>query len=474
MPFFLRFFLFLPYLLILFLFLLRFEYHPLGLDELALALTNSVYQSIVTVIVSIGLGSILFVAIYSLPKRLKPWTILIIVPYLMPALNSLSVYFGWMSTPYFGNLAVGCIQGLSLAGLFAFSLKLTYQQKLSHLDQVSALFNIPTHKYWIQIFRALRSEFIWMLIFAVMTSVSSFSIPLVLGGVDGSNLEVFLFQMLRMDSPISSILQIALLQLIILFGLDKVLSKRRAQVLFAETYKSSQSSHFRIPIIWGVAVVYLFVFAKPLADGVIGGLVKLFEASENFDLLLQSSWNSLYISFLTFMIFIFFFASIAFVFLIETPKARPILSYPISASLLAVAFWPLHYLGSVLLLIFSYLFIFGPFLFRLGFFEYLKKLEEQVIVAKGFGKSRVQILYKIVLPQIKGRILVLSAMAGFWAFMDFAIIRLFITEANFSLAVIAQNWLSSYRYFEAQGLLAVMFLFGMIFIGGIYAQCTQN
>jgi ABC-type Fe3+ transport system permease subunit len=148
--------------------------------------------------------------------------------------------------------------------------------------------------------------------------------------------------------------------------------------------------------------------------------------------------------------------------------------FPLSASILAYLLWNMPFVPDLMKLLYVYCLIFIPFLFRFGIQERIRLLDDQVFVSRSLGASHFRTWRYVVYPQLKHEIYVLASIGAFWCLLDFAIIKLFISEANYSLALTAQNWLASYRYYEAQGLIVMLTIWGIFMILGVHRALDRD
>lgn len=451
----------------------------IDVEVLSEVLLNSLLQGAIISVTAIVGGWVLFLGVHSSGRKFKDLSFLLLLPFLMPALYTLSVYYALIPNVSYGNLSVGLIQGYVLAGYSGFNLWRTYNTRWQRLEQVSLVFGVSPLKHWVRMVPAFKSEFLETILVALLIGISSFSIPFALSGESGSNLEILLFEKIRLGQSLQELFFLSLLQLSVMalgeLGKRTLHSSRRLSLMGVAPYSyEGNSSSVKIPLIWLFSGCYLLVYLAPLAHGFTKGLWSLNQVPGYFELLLLGLMNSIKLAALGFASFSALLLGVTYIF---SQKSQPLVGYilfPVSAAVLAVVLWPFSGVNSLMLLIYTYSVIFIPFLFRFGLSEKMQMLQNQVLISQIYGKSTFETWRLIVLPQVIGQVFVLSAVGAFWVLLDFAVIRLFITEANYSLATIAQNWLSSYRYYEAQGLVIILGLLGLSGVGGIHYAFNRN
>jgi len=440
------------------------------------AVLNSAIQGVVTATVGALLGLVWFFCIRSYHRYADRVAILFLVPFLMPALYLLSVYYAFGLSRYMNNFSVGIVQGYVISGYFAFKLWKSYQHKWIRLEEISLIFAAGRLSHWLNSLRLLSQEFLELFLISMLLGLTSFSIPLAIGGINGANFEVLIFERLRLGTSSSELITMCILQ----FSLFFLIELLKPQINFNPSEMSdSPRSHFNadnrllFPNLKLAVVAYCFVFLVPLIGLFSGGLKALIEMSID-PVLYNALINSLLILLMVIIAINLYLLLFSYAYYLDPKRAMGSYLFPFSASALAVVFWNLSWVPSMVALIIVYGMTMSPFLIKFGLITKLTSLEYQLLISGLYGKSVNQAWLKIVYPQIRGQVLFLSSIGGAWALMDFAVIKLFISEAHYTLAGIAQGWLASYRYFEAQGLIFILFLLSIFFVGGVHLAFNQN
>jgi thiamine transport system permease protein len=470
-----------------------------GIDgSLVTALSNSFIQGLVTSIVGLTLGIVLFLALYSAPRFVRSWAFLLSLPFLLPPLYSLSVYFTIFKSASYGNMTVGFVQGFVLSGYIALSFWWSYQKKAFYLEKVAFVFGVSPFSYWGRLWGLFLKEGIIFFLSGFILGFTSFAIPLVLGGVSGVNTEVFLYEKLRQSSSHQEVLIIALLPFIVMVGLDffrvRMLSSSPKEDFFLSSSSGRDvpkgfsgnsffsvmkglkggDSPFGVGFLWMVLPLYMGIFLSPLFLGLTKGLWALMRVPGWESFFYSGLRTSLFLMIMGFLCFFFFLNGVGIISLYSRKLFLSWVLFPVSPAVLAIAFWSKGYTDHIGLLCYAYLVILSPFLIRFGFEAKLAHFETQIEMSLLLGRSFLTTWVRIIYPQLQGYLMLLSSIGAVWVLLDFAIIRLFFSEAHGSLASTAQSFLSSYRYYESQGLVALLTLIGLIFLGGTYFAFHRN
>jgi ABC-type Fe3+ transport system permease subunit len=439
-------------------------------------LLNSLIQGIYTALFGIPLGFLLFLSIRSFTVIANKVALFILIPFLMPSLYILASYYAVGLSAFRGNLSVGLIQGYVISGYVAHVMWKSYQQNWIKFEEVSLIFGVSRFKHWANMLALFKTEFKEFISLSMLLGLTSFSIPLALGGVQGENLEIFIYQKLRLGAEALELWALIFFQIAIFVVLEMIKNKKvsRSDPTFFSSVTNPGLKTFSFSILKLAPLAYLGVLVLPLVAGFFRGILSLYEMGDRIVLLLEATKNSLLIASLLFGVLSFMLLFISYLYLTDSKLILSYFFFPLSASVLAVIFWKMSWIPSLVALILTYTITMLPFLLRFGIMSQLNALDKQILISHIFGQSKLKTWLYILYPQIKGQVFLLSAIGSIWSLMDFAIIKLFISESNYSLGMTAHNWLSSYRYYEAQGLILILMLMSAVILGGVYFAFNRN
>jgi len=446
--------------------------------EVIEALQNSIFQGFIAALVSLALGTVLFLAIHSLKINQTKLAILTIFPFLMPALYILSVYFSITQSVVFGNASVGFVHGYVLSGHVAHNLWNSYRRYWIKFESVSLIFGAGRAQHWFNILKLQKSEIFSSIILAILLGATSFAIPLALGGANGGNLEMLIFQKLKFGENVADLNVIVFIQiiLIVVFELLREFVKSHDFIRLSDfgNHSVQVRKELQFSYMWIVLILYVGILFVPLIHGFIHGISAVLRINDVMGILGTATLHSLRLYGLAFVLMAAILALLTYCVSLHPKLWIGIFLAPLSASIVAYVLWNISIVTDQMKLLYAYCFIFIPFLFRFGIQARIRLLDHQVLASRLLGSSNYKTWRDIVYPQFKHEIYVLASIGAFWCLLDFAVIKLFISEANYSLALIAQSWLASYRYYESQGLIFLLTIFGISVIFGVHYALNRD
>lgn len=442
-----------------------------SLSEVTWVMGNTITQIAGTIFVAVALGVGIFWSLLGLRPLWSHLGWLVVIPFLSPVLLVIGSFFAWLPGLSMGNQTVAWVQGYAFAGFLGFNLYRYYLNNLGPLESSARVLGVRGFHYWKAIGPLLWRPLSFQMGLCAFFALTSFSVPLMLGGQRGVNLEVFIFEKLRFESDLTQAFSLSLLQLaiVIIFELiRRTLSSGRDNVLEV----GSKITHSAYVPRWSIVFVlcYLVFFLRGSLEGAFLGLPKFIEV------LLQSpqiGWaigNSVVLGVAVTAVLCAALLLVSALALISAPSATLGYWMAPTAAILGVALWPWADSVTGLVLVVAYLFIFLPALAKSGLGESLHQLRAQVLVAQGLGISELRIWAQVIVPQVWPQARFLAAIGGFWAILDYGIARLFVTQSDFLAGLTIQGWLGAYRYYEAMGLLFCLSVIGLVGVGWAYAK----
>lgn len=451
--------------------------NPFGAEGLWLkfevleALKNVLVQVIFTLFFAWLIGVPLFFGILSLKVRIKYIDFLVLLPFLMPSLLLISIYFSWASYLPIGNLTVGAIQGLSLGGLFAFTLSRYYYHKWIVLEETAYLLGASAKAYWQLILFGSQKIISQLNITGIFFAVTSFSIPFMVGGSRGVNFEVLIYEKIRISNNTTEALQLGFGQIALLLMLNFFFRSYLTLPEYKLKIKWTQEVTKYVNSVWLLApCTYLTFFIKPLTEGLTWGLPKIYHifiTSQELNVALtNSAWlylGAVSSSFFVLLLLGYFLLQLkgdhyAFLWIAPTP------------ALVLVALLPMVKINQLATLYLAFFMLFIPSVIKIMLPQQIATLRSQVETAYLLGASEGQIFLKVYYPQVSGLIAFLASVFGFWCLLDFSLVQLIMDQSYLYLGPLIQSWFASYRYYEAMGLLLILIVWGTLGIGWTYAK----
>ena len=279
--------------------------------------------------------------------------------------------------------------------------------------------------------------------------LTSFSLPLLLGGVQNKTLEVLIYEYLKtpQDWPIA--LGLLSIEILFIFILSFFILKPRS---FLNPLKPLPYIHFKLWVTVGlIPVVFIFT-------GLFEGLFyipEIFKLKGFFENILSTLFLSLSVG----------IGVILFLVLISLSHSADYLKKFLmgygtpSIVLTGFAFLTFAHDFVYFSWIFGLVILFLPALYRWAGESFLSGLKKQIQTAQTLGADMKMIFQKIIWPQSMQSFCLLGGIAGFWAGGDFAY-TMITAQGETHLALLAQQLLGRYR--TEQGL-AVIWI--MLFVG---------
>lgn len=409
--------------------------------ELLWALKNSLYQGVFSSLIALIAAFTLMPGLWWAGPRLKgvlSWALLL--PSLLPPLFVLLSFLAWVDPFPVGLIGVVFVQGFMNAGLAAVLLSRSIEDKLQGLSEMAAVMGAPRFLFLRRSFRLIVWDLAAVGIAVFAFCFASFSIPLVIGGGRATNLEVLIYEKVRISTQMGEALGIGLVQLAIM-ALVLLIPSRPARLEAAR----AERLHL-VASRWGLgaAAVYVMIFWLPLLKTLPESFRAIGQIEGLWSQIGELAFSSVALALgagLLCLLFLLVF-SIGYP---QNPIVRLVRGWLApSTALLGFAFigWgdasPLITYASVLALLF-----FLP-VFRLGLDRRLESLEPQIQIARTLGANDFLIWHRVVRPQIWGIACVLAGVVSLWAFGEFALGRVMLSQ-NLNWALLSESLMSSYR-----------------------------
>ncbi len=438
------------------------------IDELQWALANTIIQYAYTFVLAIVLGSVIFFGLTSLPKKFHNLKYVLMLPTLLPSLYIVSAFLPLISLINFGSIFVGLVQGAGLSGFVALRFFSYSDQHLQGLEGASKLMGATKWKYYKTVFWLYSPIYKEAAILSAIFSVTSFAIPFVFGGGQ-SNLEIYIYEQLKMSGLSTPLFLLSLGQFMILMiiaiffqGCDGEQVGNRPQAELNNRYR------FYLPqvFVFGYIIFYLISLVSGLVNA--DKLMALLQEAQYFIEISEALINSLIVSFVVSLItFALLFGLAGFVFYKNYLVGLKIIYSP-STAVVGVMIWAfMSYISDWPLYVVGLLVIFMPNLLKMGFIQKLESLKNQTTLAQLFGASKIFTLRRIIWPQMLPEVVFLSSLAWIWSFMDFSLAAFVIGRPQALLGSMAQSWVSSYHLSQAQTLISFMILFSITILGAV-------
>lgn len=324
----------------------------------------------------------------------------------------------------------------------------------------------------------IKQDLLELFFYIFSICFSSFAIPMIIGGGRGTNLEILIYEKIRISFDWASALWIALFQSALLFVLSMGSFKyRRHQTPAYFNYKIISSKY----ILYLFALVYFFFFASFL-KGVFEGSYFINDFYLFKNEIISGILGTFTLSLFVGVIILLFLLVLSLVWT-KGFFSKFLLGYIApSSALTALAFILIGGNEGAIIYLkvsFALVILYSSLAYRFGWNSILHDIEMEKEKAKIFGASEVLIYKKIVLPMVIRKAFFISGLCGFWASGEFAVSKI-IGQSDFTLAMITETFISQYRLGLASILTVVLLFIGiMIFyifngVGSVISKKIEN
>lgn len=442
-------FLLFPFLFLLYQFPLSFR-GVVDTAELSWAFKNSFIQAFFSAALSLvfGLwGALGLIGLRSLKWR-KAFELLCLLPNFLPPLFTLLAILS--AAPFFpmGIAGIVVIHTFMNFGLVAVLFAHILESKVGPVTEVAYIEGARRWRLWAQVLLPILKKDILLLgLFVFVICFGSFSVPLIVGGGQGTTVEVLIYEKIRLSADWSEATLLALLQSVFIFIVSLMVSRRRTHVPVREVFLKMISARSGLVLVSFLMAVYFYGYGQGLFSG-----LSMWSRFTGMGMdIFMAFLGSLAIGISTGVLCLLGLSLIAYCW----PQAwfeKFLAGYVAPSTSLACfslliitpneGFYPFIKIPLTLAL----LFLNG--LFRMGWDSLLHSLENQIQIAYAMGASRGQIFKAVLLPQVLERAGTLAGIAAVWACGDFAVSRI-LAHKELTLAMMTDTLMSSYRLGQA-------------------------
>ena len=359
---------------------------------------------------------------------------------------------------------------VGLVSVFFFRL---FQNQIGDLSTWAFLHGVTRLSFLQKIlFFELRKDIILIFLLIFSFCFTSFSVPLLVGGVNGQTIEVFIAEKLKDPTTWPEAMTLFLVETLFIFIFFLL--------LYGKTGKINKMVKERINV---YLLPYLPFVALPLLPSLFLflGLGSFFSSETVWreflfikDYVAIAIVQTFFVGIGTGLLVLFLLSLVAFC-LRDIFLRRFLIAYSgASVAFMGFAFLLLGSDGPIAVGIkwsFGLALLFLPTLYRLMGESILRRLKNQIQLADLMGAGRVLSFVKITWPQCARTFLFLSGIAAFWACGDFAYSSIVAGE-QVHLALLIQELFSSYRFELATVLTWFLILSGIVcfslFAGGAF------
>ena len=428
---------------------------------------SAFFSILVGLIGALGLLS-LHKSIEGFPKetqRTKMWELFCMLPALLPALISVVAWINvaeyFVQIP-FSLMTVVVVHVLINSGLVSVFFARVFHLQAGNLSAWAYVHGISRMRFLKKIlFYECRKDVLLIFFLIFSFCFTSFSIPLLIGGMSGQTLEVLIAEKLK--DPFTWPEAIAL------FGIEALFLCLFFFFLYRQTQQFSQISKSRNYVLPLRSVLILPILPSVLLCIGLMDVVFSVTAWEDFvriwPVVISSWFQTILVGIGTGFVVLLFLYWIAFcsrsLFL-----RKFLMAYAASSTaFMGFAFLLIGEDGALwiwLKWVLGLSLLFLPALYRLMGETFIQRLKNQILLTDLMGASQRMSFFKVIAPQCTPVFFFLAGVAAFWACGDFAYSSIVSISDQQHLAMLIQDVFASYR-FE----LATILIWMLIFSGAV-------
>jgi|GEM_PF-4194032 len=431
-----------PY--ILFLNYYNFSF-AVSLDELFWALKNSFQQSAIAALIVVALSILMSQGLFLLSVKTQGLIVrLLIIPLLLPALYSVLIAFSLINPFPMGTNGVVFLFILINLG---FATILTYsaiREKIGNLALISEVYALGRFNFYKKIFfPLLRSDFTGNFFIILIFCLSSFSIPLLVGGSRGVNLEVLIFEKIFIEQNWSTAFGLCLFQAGLIFILSFFSLKNKPHTAAIFSSGGYLKSYCGLLLIAAYLIIYL--------GGYIVGLTKSFYYTNFIFQYASELWAATLFTSKALAAYLALSFALLFLWLVDYLKNQrfnlAINLISVSTVLVGFSFYlmlPLNSNYDILKITIGASLLFFPALFKLFLQKAIESLQSQIIISQVYGLPQNTIIFEIIFKQISRQLLLWLSFLIIWFTSEYALLRALGVQTK-TLGLLTEGLLSSYR-----------------------------
>lgn len=434
------------------------QFTNINIPELLAAFKNTLIQSLLSCVFTMGFGFWAARGLCSLEKskKLKYFEMACLVPSFLPALFFVAAVLQVVKYFPFGIIGITIIHTLMYAGLIGLFLQFIFINKFQKLSEQAYLDGATELQFLFYMFRNMYFELTMIFLFLFVQFFTSFSVPQLVGQ-QTLTIETLIYEKIRTSGALSEAMFISFLESI--FVISLLLFYRAQKVSYNHSKDKVWLVGSRAGLVVIILPIVLFVWGSLSGSAI--GVRQILEMNNSMPKMLPLVLKSVSISIFTGIVLTITLSLVAFTYYSKLFD-RFLLSYvPLSTVLIALGFLLVHLnLGFIepdIKVVTAMIILFLPVLYRLELKTKLQSLDSQVEVASLMGARRSLIFNQIVFPQVFPSILFLAGLGAFWTIGDFAITQI-IYGKDVTLALYIQSLVGSYKL-ELANLLIFLLLF---------------
>jgi len=417
----------------------------------------TVFQAVLSVIISWAFAlpaSLGLIAFYKRPiYSFLEWTYLL--PIFLPPLviaGSIINIFEYASISPFGLTPIVLGHVMTYAGGMAVILARLLMSKTASYCEWAVVHGISLWKLLIVLLRFVLKRDIQLISLTVFCfCLTSFSLPVLLGGDSGKTLEVVIYDYLKNPNEWPVALGLLSIEILCIFILSFFIFKPFS---FLKKPGFPSYIHLKRNILFGLFPIFFII------TGFLEGLYHIPEVLKLTGFM-EAVLTTVFLSLSVGTGIVFCFILISFYSSASYLK-KFLVGYAVP-SIVLTGFSFLIFINDRVYIawICGLIILFLPSLYRWAGESFLYSLENQIQTARTLGADMKHIFKKIIWPQCAPSFFLLGGIAGFWASGDFAY-TMITSQGETNLAILTQQLLERYRIEQGLALIWILLLTGSL------------
>lgn len=390
-------------------------------------------------------------------KKYKWWELICYLPCFIPALFIMFSYLNiaqLLQVNISGLFGIVAIHSLINIGLVAALYATVVISKTSLSNKLSLVQGLNKFDYVFKILIQLTiKDIIFIFSTVFIFCFTSFSIPLIIGGVSSTTLELLIYEKLIVQNDVGQAFTLAVTQflflVLVMFFANKIQPKEISfednKVVFFKT-KSFLAIPMLITIFLTLGMFLNFNFS-------IGNVF-------SFETLIYSVLFAVICGYSMFC-----FCQLVFALLPSNKLEKFLALYSSPSTVLVGLAFILLFQNHIVLLQFSviciFIILFFPYLYKMFVQTFISELLPSLKLARVMGGARFLRFKMISFPLSFHACLFMAFLTSVWVLGDYAVSSL-IFEADKTLALKAKNYMRSYRMSEASNVIVLIVICELI------------
>lgn len=434
-------------------------------NEFWWALRNSIAQGFWSALVSCMGGLFLASGLIFCENRFSRWVnfnIFFLLPNFLP---NLFILIGLMSLidPFpMGSMGVVIVNAFINFGLCGVILKEVIKTKLSRQSDIAFILGASRWNFYSRVLWPLiRKDILQVFFLIFVLAFSNFAIPLLVGGGKGINLEILIYEKIKIYNDWGTAVLVSGVQSLMLFAFSLVNFNANTVV--------NLNPHLQSRFLESRFSFYLFsflylVFFYSYFEGVWEGIGSWGDFELYSDEIINGIFGTLFISI---GVGCTIFALLMVITRVHQTNwfHRFLNGYIAPSTALTgfafLAFGPNTSFWVLMKIVLGLSLCYVIYLYKMGYGNYLIELNRYKEKAGLLGASDSLVFWKILFPLTYKRMFLYSGIAAFWATGDYGISKI-IANRDLSLALLSETFLSHYRIGFSSLLSFILLVLGLL------------